>query len=255
MNMPYIPSGGVLQRVNRQWVRLAARVPVQIDLDHAIVSFTFDDFPKSAATVAARELERRGWLGTYYASAAYAGGETHHGAMFDTGDLQRLSGAGHEIGCHTYGHIDCAMASPSEVIADVERNARALRAMGFEGALSSFAFPYGEASAAVKTELGKRFSALRGVRAGINRGEADRQLLKSVPLDGGEAGIDRAIEAAQALTQHPGWLIYYAHDVQDEPTEWGCTPQQFRSVCDAVEQSGARILPMAQALASLEAMT
>ncbi|MAK63521.1 MAG: polysaccharide deacetylase [Maricaulis sp.] len=253
MNAPYIPGSGLWAGLNRRWARYASRTPMRICPDHAIVSFSFDDFPKSAATTGAELLEKRGWRGTYYASAGYAGGVTHHGPMFDAGDLQRLSSNGHEIGCHTYSHIDAAAVPTSELLADIARNARALAAMGHEGELDSFAFAYGEATPASKQALLERFSNLRGVQARINRGATDRGLLQSVPIDGGEAGIDRAVEAAQSLISHPGWLIYYAHDVQDEPTQWGCTPQQLDRVCDAVAASGARVMTVSEAMQTLEA--
>lgn len=253
MNAPYIPGSGLLAGLNRRWARYASRTPMRICPDHAIVSFSFDDFPKSAATTGAELLEKRGWRGTYYASAGYAGGVTHHGPMFDAGDLQRLSSNGHEIGCHTYSHLDAAAVPTSELLADIARNARALAAMGHEGELDSFAFAYGEATPASKQALLERFSNLRGVQARINRGATDRGLLQSVPIDGGEAGIDRAVEAAQSLISHPGWLIYYAHDVQDEPTQWGCTPQQLDRVCDAVAASGARVMTVSEAMQTLEA--
>jgi peptidoglycan/xylan/chitin deacetylase (PgdA/CDA1 family) len=252
MNAPYIPSGGLMSRVTRQWARVAARAPLEIDLDHAIVTFTFDDFPKSAATTGAQILDQHGWKGTYYASGAYAGSQTHHGRMFDPGDLQRLSVAGHEIGCHTYEHLDCSSQNVETIIASVERNARALKLMGLETPLQSFAYPYGEATPAAKRALGEHFSTLRGVRAEINRTQCDQHLLKSVPLDGGDIGIKRAIEAAESMPHHPGWLIYYAHDIQLNPTQWGCTPEQFRTVCDAVEKSGARVMTMSEAFAEME---
>ncbi|MHA6289518.1 polysaccharide deacetylase family protein [Maricaulis sp. CAU 1757] len=253
MNQPYIPAGSLASALNRRWVRFAARAELDVALDHAIVSFTFDDFPKSAATVGAVALERRGWTGTYYASAAYAGGETHHGRMFDAGDLQHLTTRGHEIGCHTYGHLDAARVRTSDVMADVARNARALEAMGLDQALDSFAFPYGEASPAAKRALGEHFWTLRGVHAGINRARTDRNLLRAVPIDGGEAGIERAIEAAHSLIGHPGWLVYYTHDIQAQPTEWGCTPAQFERVCRAVEASGARVMTVRDAMATIGA--
>ena len=252
MTLPYLPGSGLISRFNRRWARFAARAPMRVDLDHAIVTFTFDDFPKSAATTGAEALERRGWTGTYYASAAFAGGETHHGEMFDMGDIVRLTAAGHEIGCHTYGHLDASSVQTSELMTDVMRNARALEAMGLDQDITSFAFAYGEATPAAKRALGERFATLRGIQADINRGECDRHLLKSVPVDGGEAGIDRAVEAAQSLPRHPGWLIYYAHDIQDAPTQWGCTPDQFERVCRAVEESGARVMTMAEATLMLE---
>ncbi|WP_417495839.1 polysaccharide deacetylase family protein [Maricaulis sp.] len=251
MDTPYNPGGGLVSKLNRRWARLAARAPLSVDLDHAIVSFSFDDFPKSAALSGAAILENHGWRGTYYASAGYAGTCTHHGAMFDAGDLQRLVAAGHEIGCHTHTHIDGSRVGADALLADIERNHQALRALGYDGKLDSFAYPYGETTPAAKRLLAKRFTSLRGVHAAINRGMSDRSLLKSVPVDGGEAGIARAVDAAEGLVEHPGWLIFYLHDVQDEPTQWGCTPAQLEGVCGAVERSGARVLTVAAAMAEI----
>lgn len=250
MNAPYIP-GGWRSKLTRRMSRLMARRTFPLALDHAIVTFTFDDFPKSAVTEGARRLEAHGWLGTYYACAAYAGGETHHGTMFDAGDLQRLSTAGHEIACHTYEHLDCGRASAETVIDSIEKNARALAAMGLESDLTNFAFPFGEVTPSAKQALSERFDALRGIRADVNRGDSDLNLLSAVPIDGGDAGIQRACEAALSLTHAPGWLIYYAHDIQDQPTSWGCTPDEFEQVIMAVEASGAEVMTMDAALSAV----
>tara|TARA_R110002094_G_scaffold36474_2_gene49184 strand:+ start:6566 stop:7333 length:768 start_codon:yes stop_codon:yes gene_type:complete len=251
MDTAYNPGGGLISKLSRRWARLAARAPLSVNLDHAIVSFTFDDFPRSAALSGAKILEDHGWRGTYYASAGYAGTQSHHGAMFEAGDLQRLDAAGHEIGCHTHSHLDGSQISAGEMLADIDRNRKALRELGFEGELESFAYPYGEATPAAKRLLATRFSSMRGVHAAINRGTSDRSLLKSIPVDGGEAGIARAVDAAETLVEHPGWLIFYLHDVQDVPTKWGCTPAQLEQVCAAVERSGARVLTIAAAMAEI----
>ncbi|WP_300526855.1 polysaccharide deacetylase family protein [Maricaulis sp.] len=251
MNAPYSPSS-FTARLGRQIARFAARRDLPIHPDHAIVSFSFDDFPKTAATMGAPALEKRGWRGTYYASAGLAGTCNHHGPQFDAGDIVDLSARGHEIGCHTFEHMDCAQAGVDEIATSLERNAAALQAMGLSDALSSFAFPYGETSLEAKRALAHRFASMRGVRAEINRGSGDLNLLRAVPIDGGEAGIARAVEAAESLVQAPGWLIYYAHDIQDDPTEWGCTPGQFERVCEAVAASGARVMPVRDALKALQ---
>ncbi|WP_417492733.1 polysaccharide deacetylase family protein [Maricaulis sp.] len=251
MNAPYNPGEGLISKLGRRWARIAARAPLNVDLDHAIVSFTFDDFPQSAATTGADILEARGWRGTYYASAGFAGTRNHHGAMFEADDLQRLGAAGHEIGCHTHTHQDGSQISAGEMLADIDRNLQALRELGYHGELESFAYPYGEVTPAAKRLLATRFGSMRGVHAAINRGSCDRSLLKSVPIDGGETGIARAVDAARSLIQHPGWLIFYMHDVQDEPTEWGCTPAQLERVCAAVEQSGARVMTVAAAMTKI----
>ena len=243
----YSPAARIGAKLRRRWTRLVAKRERLVDLDHGVVTFTFDDFPKSAADFGARALEKRGWRGTYYASAVYAGGQNHHGALFDAGDIQRLEAAGHEIGCHTYGHLDCAGAPVERALADVRCNARALKAMGLEGEITSFAYPYGEAQPAAKRALSNWFDTLRGIEAGVNRGRTDFNQLKSTPLDGGQAGIERAVEAAGSLVAHPGWLIFYAHDICDEPSEWGCTPDQFEQVLEAVKASGAEVLTMREA--------
>lgn len=246
----YIPSGGFAGKVKRQLARRLARAPLAIPGGH-FVSFTFDDFPKSAVDAGAEALEQRGWRGTWYASMGFANGETHHGPMFDAGDIARLDTAGHEIACHTASHLDIASAPLAIALDDAERDTAALKGLGID--ITNFAFPYGEATPAAKRTLGQRYRSLRGVQPGINRDGADRQLLKAVGVDGGDAGLARALGHLKSLNDAPGWLIFYIHDVQDNPTEWGCTPEQLERLCDAVEQSGAEVLTVEGVLNRLAA--
>lgn len=247
----YIPASGLNGKVQRLSARLFARAPLRIRLDAPLVTFTFDDFPKSAATTGAALLEARGWTGTYFAAGGFCGLDTHHGAMFDHSDLKRLQAAGHEIACHTHSHFDACSTRESKFLDDVDRNAGFLGEAGLND-VQTFAFPYGEATPGLKRALSGRFAALRGVRPGINRGRADRALLKAVPLDGGLSGLQRAIDAARDAARRPGWLIYYGHDVQDAPTSWGCTPDFLSAVIDAVAAIKAEVLPMASALKRIE---
>jgi len=250
----YIPASGLSGKLQRLSARTFARAPLRIQLDRPLVSFTFDDFPKSAATTGAALLEARGWAGTYFAAGGFKDQTTHHGAMFDAEDLQRLKAAGHEIACHSFSHIDAASSRGSRFLEDVERNADFFEDAGLDAA-QTFAFPYGEATAGLKRALIKRYGALRGVRPGVNRGTADRALLKAVPLDGGMAGLQRAVDAVRDAARAPGWLIFYGHDVQDLPTSWGCTPEFLGAVVEAVEAVQADVLPMNQALARIEGRT
>lgn len=254
MNAPYVP-GGLRSKMSRQLSRFLAREECEVLLDHAIVSFTFDDFPKSAAVEGAQQLEARSWRGTYYACAGLAETENHHGLMFSAEDITRLERDGHEIACHTFEHLDCAKASSQEIETSIDKNAIALKAMGLQSSLNNFAFPYGEVSPSAKLLLNARFDTLRGIRAEVNRGRSDFNLLSSVPLDGGEAGIARACEAAESLMKHPGWLIFYAHDIQEPASEWGCTPAEFARVLEAVDASGAKVLPVDAALNALAEVT
>lgn len=247
----YIPANGLRGKVNRLAARLLERDPIHIDLHRFVVSFTFDDFPRSAIINGAPELDKRGWRGTWYAAAGFAGQSNHHGPLLEPGDLETLSRAGHEIGCHTQNHIDLGRAPAERVNREVEENRIALGNMGHARALTAFAYPYGESSPRTKRLLSGRFETLRGVRPGINRSGDDRHLLKSVGIDGGPEGIRRVLDFIEEGRKSPGWLILYAHDIQDNPTEWGCTPDEFRSVCDAVGAASAEVLPVTEAYRSL----
>lgn len=253
MSQTYIPASGFAGKLRRLAARRLARTPLHVTLDRALVSFTFDDFPISAATAGAQILEDFGWRGTFFASAGFAGGETHLGKMFETRELLRLCHSGHEIGCHTYAHEDASRIGAHDVVRDCARNRRCLELMGLEKPLTSFAFPYGEASPGAKTALSRVYRALRGVQPGINRGEADRALLKAVPLDGGQPGLARALDHVRDAVRAPGWLIFYGHDVRNTPGPWGCTPEFLRSVCRLAADLKCEVLPMREALDRIEA--
>lgn len=247
----YIPSSGLTGKLKRIRARLFERDPIHIAPDQLVVSITFDDFPKSAVECGAEELEKRGWRGTWYAAAGFAGSDTHHGAMFDGSDIRRLAEAGHEIACHTLDHIDLGQSSGDDTLAQIEANRETLKGLGQNSGLPAFAYPYGEASPSSKRVLAQRFETLRGVRPGINRTGDDRNLLKAVGIDGGNDGLAAAKAFVDEGTTRPGWLIFYAHDIQDNPTEWGCTPDQFRSLLDHVLKRGANVLPVTEAYRAL----
>lgn len=250
----YIPASGLLGKAKRLSARLLARSDLRVDLDAPIVTFSFDDFPKSAAQYGATQLEARGWRGTYFAAAGFVGTSNHHGEMFDGDDLTRLAASGHEIACHTHSHLDASGVSDADFIADVRANETALRALGLNTPLQTFAFPFGEATPAVKRALGSQFSALRGVRPGINRGRCDRTLLRAVPLDGGAAGLEQALNAIRDIEANPGWLIFYGHDIQSSPSEWGCTPDFYDMVLQAVSDLGCEVKTFADAIAHIDGL-
>ena len=241
-----IPRLGLRVKFGRVQARLLARTCVNVPASSAIVSFTFDDFTKSAATIAQEGLEARGWHATYFASAGYCASTTHLGRMFEPEDIRRLSDAGHEIGCHTHTHLNVSQEDISAVEADVALNATKLEEMGLRAKLSVFAFPYGESTPAHKRALIKRFHALRGVTPGVNRGISDRALLRAVGVHGNALQIEEAVHLALEVGRKGGWLIFYAHDIQEMPSPWGCDPASFKRVLDAVSASGAEVLPLGQ---------
>lgn len=249
MSDTYQPAGGLIGKVRRLAARAGSRRPIDIAITEPIVSFTFDDFPRSAALVAAPMLERRGWRGTYYTAMGFLSTTTHLGAMMQRGDIEALHARGHEIACHTFAHLDASHSEPEVFADDCERNCAELMDLGILRPHTSFAFPYGEATPAIKQELQARYGALRGVRHGINRKGDDMNLLKAVALDGGKAGLDKALRAIHEARREPGWLIFYGHDVRDNPSDWGCTPEFLATICAEVDAQDLPVLTVGETLA------
>ncbi|MFN3834604.1 MAG: polysaccharide deacetylase family protein [Glycocaulis sp.] len=251
MSSVYEPASGLPGKLNRLAARSLVRRPLQARFGAPLVSFSFDDFPKSARENGAPLIEHHGWRATYYAALGFLGQTNHLGPLMDQADIRALHLRGHEIACHSHSHHDASQTPARVFAADCERNCAELMEMGIYRPASSFAFPYGEASPAIKATLAGRYGAMRGVRPGINRKGDDLNLLKAVALDGGEAGLERALAAVREAQARPGWLIFYGHDVRENPSHWGCTPDFLKTVCDAVAKAGIAVLPVGEALCHL----
>jgi peptidoglycan/xylan/chitin deacetylase (PgdA/CDA1 family) len=213
-----------------------------------IVSITFDDIPASAARAGADILEARGVRGSFYVCGGLDERPWENGPQFSRHDLQRLSDRGHEIGCHTFEHINCTQASATTLAASLDRNQAYVREVLGDTVLSTFAYPYGSYGTPAKLRLQRRFAACRGIMPGINAGTIDLGLLKAVaiPNSGGDAGwIAPWLRDARAAN---GWLILFTHDVRQSPGPFGCTPELLAATVDAILAAGIEILPLKNAI-------
>jgi len=247
----YEPSTSLSTKISRKLLPLQARRNLKFKLDRPLVSFTFDDFPRSARYQGGDILAMNGWRGTFYVAAGLKDIENHHGESFREADLHHIQECGHEIAGHTYSHLDCAQSSPEQVLAEIERNTKALKSMGVTKPIEHFAWPYGTTNAAHKATLGQRFKSMRGVTSGVHHKRADLNALKSTPLFSG-SDLDNAFELIKGLNKRPGWLIFFTHDVRNSPSKWGLTPIEFGKVIAAVKDCGADVLPVGKALQKLE---
>lgn len=232
--------------------RIAPALPAKVRrsrLTAPVASFTFDDFPKSAATTGAAILERHGAVGTFYAAGSLCGITSEGLQHFDRADLADLVRRGHEIGDHTFGHIPVPRHDRAALERDLERNASFLREVLGDVIATSFAFPFGHASPATKRFYAARFASCRGTVPGVNSGALDLSQLKAVSLD--EAGLaanDVGALLARARREN-GWIIFYTHDVSDRPSRFGSRTEAFANVVKACRDADIEILPMRHALA------
>lgn len=229
------------RRLHRQWLTLAPAQP--------LVSFSFDDAPRSAFGTGARVLERHGLRGTYYVSLGLLGQTGPSGLLAGPDELRAAAAAGHELGCHTHDHLDAWHVRPAEFLASVEANARALQRLVPGAHFETFAYPKSGAVAAVKPALAQRFLACRHGGQRGNAGRVDRNLLAACFLDRQQhADLSFLRHLLEENARARGWLIFATHDVSTDPSPWGCTPAFLEAVVRHALRTGARVLPVREAL-------
>ena len=231
--------------------RLAMHLRVdRVQLRNAtpMVSFTFDDLPKSAATTGADLLEAHGARGTFYVSGGLVDIGTEDWIAGDGNDVRSLRRRGHEIGCHTFSHLRVCDLDEAALAGEIARNRDYFHALDPSIEIETFAYPFGYGSFARKRQLKDQFRTCRSIVQGVNAGSVDPQFLRAMPLIDGEIdrdGIKRAFDAAETAN---GWLIFYGHDVTEQPSAYGCSPALLNH---ALEEAVRRKIP---ALTMVEAM-
>jgi peptidoglycan/xylan/chitin deacetylase (PgdA/CDA1 family) len=235
-------------RISNRLARHLFAAPMRLKSRQPMVSFTFDDIPRSAATVGAPMLQEYGGRGTFYVAGGLVNQPNNHCAGIDPDGIIRLRRSGHEIACHTFSHQRAIDLDAAGMAAEIEQNRRYLEGLDASIKLENFAYPYGLATVARKRQLTNRFRSARGILPGVNSGTIDLQFLRSTPLidkDIDRAGIDRVFDEAVATG---GWLIFYTHDVADTPSPWGCTPGLLRHALDAARRRNMPMVSVAEAL-------
>ncbi len=81
----------------------------------------------------------------------------------------------------------------------------------------------------------------------------DLHYLRSTPLVNHHIDIDGIDRVFDELVAGNGWLIFYGHDVADEPSPFGCTPALLRHALDAAARRNVAIMTVASALRAVGA--
>jgi peptidoglycan/xylan/chitin deacetylase (PgdA/CDA1 family) len=215
-----------------------------------LVSFTFDDVPDSAYLNGAAVLEA-GTRGTFYVAAGICGSADAHWRVITRHQVTALHARGHEIGCHTFSHVAVDRLDAAGMAEECRRNGAALRELCDGIEITNFCFPFGRLSLARKLQLQKRFDTCRGIYEGINAGTIDLGVLRVVELYDRTLTPEKLRNVLRETRQRNGWLVFYTHDVADEPSWIGCSPALLRSTVAAVQAEGLACLPIRDALRAI----
>jgi peptidoglycan/xylan/chitin deacetylase (PgdA/CDA1 family) len=242
----YAADSSLGGKLRRRYVRLLERKRARFALDRPMLSISFDDAPVSAAHAGAEIIEGAGARATYYISTGLCDREGPMGLNASEAEVKALAARGHEIGCHSYSHLDCGQARLGEIERDLDRNRDMLANIGVRRP-KTFAYPYGDVSRDAKRVLTRRFRAARALHEGIVESGSDLNQLPAVGVEG-PGGPARAMRWLERAAERKAWLILYTHDVDEDPSDWGCTPDSLLRLMRRARELGFEVQTVAGAL-------
>ena len=252
MDKSYVNINRLFFRIAWKYKKLLAKhlycKTVSLKINKPIISFSFDDAPRTAFINGGKILKTYGAEATFYVSFGLLGSDSPSGAIGLQADLRCALDNGHEIGCHTYDHKNSWKTETDLFVQSVLKNSQALSTLFPETTFLSLAYPICAPRPQTKKIIGKLFRCCRGGGQTFNVGKTDLNLLKAFFLDlrtGVKVKeikqlIDKNIEAG-------GWLIFATHDINDNPSLYGCSKKFFDEVVKYAAHSNALILPVGKA--------
>ncbi len=213
-----------------------------------IISFTFDDVPATACLAGAPILDRHGIRGTFFIAGAGFGRQSPVGVLATPDQLRAIWLRGHEIGCQTHHHSAVSQLSGDELHLEFSCNQDALKTIDARITVRNFAYPYGDLSFGARRQLEALFDCCRSVDHGINSGVANLGALKAYPLENTSLDRPRIAALIAETVRINGWLIFFSHDVTERPSRYGIDPGLLEWTVKVANQSGAAVVPVADAL-------
>ena len=238
----------VKYRLRREAATRLARRPLVMRNTKPLVSFTFDDFPRSALLGGGAILRTYGVTGTFFASFGLMDQKARTGEIFSLEDLHELVRQKHELGCHTFDHCHAWDTPVSEFHASIIRNREALKKHLPGTSFKSFSYPISCARPQIKRCVANYFDGCRGGGQSINIAMLDLNYLNAFFIEQSKSDFGVIARMIENNARQNGWLIFATHDVCRCPTTFGCTEELFERIVKTVLQSGARILPLCKAL-------
>ena len=246
-------SNGLLKLREREWGRrhwlpLVYRKTIRLREIGPLVTFTFDDFPRTAYSIGGAILKSFGACGTYYTSLGLMNTTDSTGDQFHLDDLHGLVGDGHELASHTCHHVSSRSLSSAAFVQEVLEGKEGIRRVAGLKVSNNFAYPFGRVTAAVKCAVGKAMRSCRGSYPGVNGSLVDLSLLRANPLYGDTEKLGLIRRLLQVSQECGGWIIFYTHDVRNIHSPWGCTPALLEAVVKLALSSSMRILTVKEVL-------
>jgi peptidoglycan/xylan/chitin deacetylase (PgdA/CDA1 family) len=235
-------------RCQRTAARVLGRRLYAMQNKHPLISFTFDDFPRSALFTGGAILEHSNVAGTYYASLGLMGRIAPTGEIFHSGDVGFALERGHELGCHTFSHCHAYDTPSRDFELSILKNQSALQTIVPEAKFRTLSYPISCPRPKTKRRCAKYFSGCRGGGQTWNSGTIDLNNLSAFFIEQSRDNPNAIRKAIDSTARSDAWLIFATHDVCDNPTRFGCTPALLEEIVDYSLNSGAKVVSVSKAL-------
>ena len=217
--------------------------------DRPLVTFTFDDAP--GLRLLSRRCTARSIPGPrhfLHFRRRMRTDESWAAGWLPPSNLKTLYAAGHEIGCHTFSHAAVAAIRRHALVVELERNRTFLQEIHHDLVLRNFAYPYGDLSFRAKQCLEAHFDSCRSLQPGVNVGVIDLGALKSCELQNSSIGRGGILDIIAASVRQKGWLIFVSHDVDNQPSRFGVSPDLLEFALNTAGTAQCRVVSVGSAL-------
>jgi peptidoglycan/xylan/chitin deacetylase (PgdA/CDA1 family) len=245
---PAPPWARVLNYYKRNSARHVFKRTVNVRPSRPLISFTFDDFPRTALWEGGRMLRQYGLAGTYYVAFGLLGLDSPSGPICIREDLGELVSQKHELACHTFAHCHSWNTKTADFEDSILKNKVALQQLFPNAEFQSFSYPISEPRPLTKRAAGRHFLCCRAGGQTLNVGPTDLNQLSAFFLEKAQGRLATVTDLIDRNRKASGWLILATHDVAPRPSPYGCTPEFFGQVVQYAVNSGAQVLPVVQAL-------
>lgn len=250
---------GLLYRINKRATYYLLRNVQIISPRRKIVTFTFDDAPLSAFKNGGDILIKHEKKGTFYLSLSFLKGQTNSNWYFNIDDLRTCISQGHELGCHTYDHLYFKQVNDyNQILEDALKNQTVLEESGLGVKFENFAYPFGAQTYNAKKVVSGFYNTCRGIyygknlSKGVNVGKADLNNLLAINLYEEFNKLSNIYSLLEEFSNNGGWLIFYTHDVNEDYSQYGCSPDFFESVLIKCIDLGLEVKNTKEALIELK---
>ena len=250
----------ILSRIIGKYHRLLAysfyKRTVRLNVNKPIISFTFDDAPKTAFDIGGKLLYKHGAKATFFVALGLLGKCTEVGTIASHDDLLFAAGNGHELGCHTFNHLNTWNTTTELFMESVAKNGRELGKYFPGKEFKTFSYPISVPRISIKNKLEKYFLCCRGGGQASNIESADLNLLKAYFIDKrNNHDLNEIKRVIDYNSLKKGWLIFATHDVADDPSPFGCTPKFFDLVAAHAANSGSLLLTVKEACEEIKKLS